>query len=71
MHIDYTEADFTQSPLMFYYEITQACDLVCEHCRASAKETADPQELSHEQSLSLIDQDRHVSEAAYVGADRR
>ena len=56
MHVDYTEADFPHSPLMFYYEITQACDLVCEHCRASAKETADPQELSHEQSLGLIDQ---------------
>ncbi len=56
MHVHYTEADFPNSPLMFYYEITQACDLVCEHCRASAKETADPQELSHEQSLGLIDQ---------------
>ncbi len=26
------------SPLMFYHEVTQACDLVCEHCRASAQE---------------------------------
>ena len=41
----YTEADFDISPLMFYYEITQACDLVCEHCRASAKPDADPNEL--------------------------
>jgi radical SAM protein len=52
----YTEADFDQSPLMFYYEVTQACDLVCEHCRASAKEQADPLELTHADSLALIDQ---------------
>jgi AdoMet-dependent heme synthase len=56
MHVHYTEADFNHSPLMFYYETTQACDLVCEHCRASAKEAADPHELSHEHSLALIDQ---------------
>ncbi len=54
--IQYTEADFDRNPLMFYYEVTQACDLVCEHCRASAQENADPHELGHEQSLALIDQ---------------
>ena len=52
----YTEADFDISPLMFYYEITQACDLVCEHCRASAKPDADPNELQREQSQALIAQ---------------
>lgn len=52
----YTEADFDTSPLMFYYEITQACDLVCEHCRASAKPDADPNELQREQSQALISQ---------------
>jgi radical SAM protein len=52
----YTEADFDTSPLMFYYEITQACDLVCEHCRASAKPDADPNELQREQSQALIAQ---------------
>ena len=41
---------------MLYYEVTQACDLVCKHCRASAQEHADPQELSTEQSKALIDQ---------------
>ena len=42
----YTEDDFSHSPLMFYYEVTQACDLVCKHCRASAQDTADPDELT-------------------------
>ena len=29
-----------KDPLMFYYEVTQACDLVCKHCRASAGRVA-------------------------------
>ena len=47
---------FDLSPLMFYYEVTQACDLVCQHCRASAQEAAAPDELSPRQSLALIDE---------------
>ena len=41
---------------MFYYEVTQACDLVCKHCRASAQETAAADELTTAQSLALIDE---------------
>ena len=41
---------------MFYYEVTQACDLVCKHCRASSQEKAAEDELSTELSLRLIDQ---------------
>jgi AdoMet-dependent heme synthase len=41
---------------MFYYEVTQACDLVCEHCRASAQENPHPGELATSQSMALIDQ---------------
>lgn len=48
--------DFNMAPLMFYYEVTRACDLSCQHCRASAQPLAAPDELSHEQSLSLLDQ---------------
>jgi len=52
----YTADEFDRNPLMFYYEVTQACDLVCKHCRASAKETSHSEELSTEQSKALIDQ---------------
>ncbi len=55
-HPQYTQADFDNNPLMCYYEVTQACDLVCEHCRASAQENADPGELNTEQAMTLIDQ---------------
>jgi len=54
-HSDYSRADFDRNPLMFYYEVTQACDLVCKHCRASAQEEPHPEELTTEQSKALID----------------
>lgn len=53
---EYTQADFDRCPLMFYYEVTRACDLVCKHCRASAEETAHPDELTTDQSMALVDQ---------------
>ena len=52
----YSQTDFGTNPLMFYYEVTQACDLVCKHCRASAQENAADDELPTELSLRLIDQ---------------
>lgn len=52
----YTTEDFGISPLMFYYEVTQACDLVCKHCRASAQENAAADELPTELSRKLIGQ---------------
>ena len=55
-HSGYRPADFDLNPLMFYYETTLACDLVCKHCRASAQESADPGQLTTEQSKALIDQ---------------
>ena len=55
-HPEYTQDDFHRNPLMFYYEVTQACDLVCKHCRASAQPEPDPRELGTEQSKALIGQ---------------
>jgi len=55
-HSNYRADDFSRSPLMFYYEVTLACDLVCKHCRATAQECSHPDELSHEQSRRLIEQ---------------
>jgi radical SAM protein len=52
----YTADDFNVQPLMLYYEVTQACDLVCKHCRASAQERSHPNELTTKLSKSLIDQ---------------
>ncbi|TWU21769.1 radical SAM protein [Bythopirellula polymerisocia] len=53
---DFRATDFRRSPLLVFYEVTQACGLVCTHCRACAKLEADPNELSTADSLRLIDQ---------------
>ncbi len=47
---------FDQSPMLVFYELTQACDLVCQHCRACAQSRPDPAELSTADSKHLIDQ---------------
>ncbi len=52
----YSADDFGLSPLMFYYEVTLACDLVCKHCRASAQEKPADDELSTAQAIALLDQ---------------
>ncbi|HVT28893.1 MAG TPA: TIGR04053 family radical SAM/SPASM domain-containing protein [Lacipirellulaceae bacterium] len=46
--------NFSRSPLLVFYEITQACDLVCNHCRACAQTNPRPDELSADESLRLI-----------------
>lgn len=48
--------DFRRSPMLVFYEVTQACGLVCKHCRACAQTYAHPDELSTRQSLQLISQ---------------
>lgn len=50
------QRDFSHSPLLVFYEVTRACDLVCLHCRACAQSRPDPAELSPADSLRLIDQ---------------
>lgn len=51
---NYSWRDIQHSPLMLYYEVTQACDLVCKHCRASAQPVAHPDELSSQAARDLI-----------------
>lgn len=47
---------FDHSPMLVFYELTRACDLVCKHCRACAQSRRDPLELDTAQSKLLIDQ---------------
>lgn len=50
------QGDFTLSPMLVFYEVTRACDLVCQHCRACAQSDADPAELTPKQSRQLVDE---------------
>lgn len=49
------QADFDQAPFTIAWEITRACAFACKHCRANAQPQRDPQELTTEESLRLID----------------
>ena len=48
--------NFDQSPMLVIWEATQACDLACVHCRASAQPERNPEELTTEQGYRLLDQ---------------
>ena len=48
--------DFSQRPMLVFWETTGACLLACRHCRASATTEPPPGELSHAEGRDLIDQ---------------
>lgn len=47
--------DFELAPLLVIWETTQACDLACRHCRASAQPGRSPEELTTDEGRQLID----------------
>src|SRR5438270_5958616 len=53
---------FNERPLVVIWEVTQACDLSCYHCRASAQPSRDGLELSTAEGKRLI------SEVAEMGS---
>ena len=44
---------FEDAPFLVIWEVTQACDLACVHCRASAQPERSPLELSTEEGFRL------------------
>ena len=48
--------DFNERPFIAIWEVTQACDLACVHCRASAQPERHPEELTTAEGKQLIDQ---------------
>jgi AdoMet-dependent heme synthase len=53
--------DFATAPFLVIWETTQACDLACIHCRASAQPARNPDELTTAQGIGLL------AEAAAMG----
>lgn len=49
------ENPFDDHPLLAIWEVTQACDLVCAHCRASATPHRDAAELDTDEGKRLLD----------------
>ncbi len=52
----YGRRDFQHSPFVVFYELTQACDLVCKHCRACAQPARAADELDSQQARQLLEQ---------------
>lgn len=48
--------NYDQAPLVVTWEITQACDLACDHCRATADPERDPAELDRTAAIDLFEQ---------------
>ena len=54
--LSFAKLDFSQTPFLVIWEVTQACALSCQHCRAEAMDRRDPRELSTEEGKDLLHQ---------------
>ncbi|WP_049923704.1 TIGR04053 family radical SAM/SPASM domain-containing protein [Halopiger djelfimassiliensis] len=49
------DLDTAERPLVLIWELTQACALACDHCRADARPHRDPDELSTAEGKRLLE----------------
>src|SRR5688500_7826320 len=54
LHSGVSDVKYDDRPFIAIWEITQACDLVCEHCRACAQPLRDQGELTTEEGFALL-----------------
>jgi len=47
---------FAERPFLVFWEITRACALACQHCRAEAQPRRDPDELDGKEAIHLVEQ---------------
>jgi len=52
----YDDIDTDERPFVLIWEVTQACDLACKHCRAEAEPQRHPDELSTADGESLLEE---------------
>lgn len=58
--------DFDERPFIVIWETTQACDLACLHCRASAQPLRSSQELTTDEAKRLIDEIAKMQAPVFV-----
>src|ERR1700691_1900620 len=58
--------DFNLSPLLVIWEVTQACDLACVHCRAAAQPERNPNELTTEEGYRLLEETKQFGNPLLV-----
>jgi radical SAM protein with 4Fe4S-binding SPASM domain len=47
---------FSERPFLVFWEITRACALACQHCRAEAQPRRHPDELDEKEAIHLVEQ---------------
>jgi radical SAM protein len=55
---------FDERPMLVYWEMTQACDLACKHCRAEAMPAHHPLELSTSEGKKMLREVREFGDPA-------
>lgn len=60
------DVDTRRRPLIVAWELTQACDLTCEHCRADAQPNRHPDELTTTEGRDLLSSLREFGENQLV-----
>lgn len=58
--------DTDRRPFVLIWEVTQACELACDHCRASADPTRHPDELTTTEGKRLLDAAARFGEGQLV-----
>lgn len=58
--------DFDIAPFLVIWETTQACDLTCSHCRASAQPLRHPGELTTEEGERLLEQTAAMGTPVFI-----
>jgi radical SAM protein len=58
--------NFDEAPFLVIWELTQACDLSCVHCRACAIENRSPFELSTKEGFRLLEEVRSFGDPLMV-----
>jgi len=66
MNYETIPADFSERPYIVIWEVTQACDLACVHCRACAQPKRNPFELSTDDGKRLIDEIAQMEVPVFV-----
>lgn len=58
--------DFERAPFLVIWEVTQACDLACVHCRACAVPDRHPAELTTQEGFALLEEVRSFGDPLMV-----
>ncbi|ELZ89367.1 TIGR04053 family radical SAM/SPASM domain-containing protein [Haloferax sulfurifontis] len=63
---DPSSIDTSRRPFVLVWEVTQACDLACDHCRADATPARHPDELTSAEGTRLLEQAREFGPGQLV-----